>query len=38
MAVVTKCLTEAEVGEQHCQVGNHQIAIDTIIHWLDATC
>ena len=27
--------TESEGGEQHCQIGNHLIAINYIIDWLD---
>ncbi len=27
--------TESECGEQHCQVGNHQLAIEEITRWLD---
>lgn len=30
-----RIFTEAEGGEQHCQIGNHQLAIDYIIKWLD---
>ncbi|SCY79143.1 alpha/beta hydrolase family protein [Alkaliphilus peptidifermentans] len=30
-----RLFTESEGGEQHCQVGNHLLAVDTIINWLD---
>jgi pimeloyl-ACP methyl ester carboxylesterase len=30
-----RVFTVEEGGEQHCQVGNHQLAIDEIINWLD---
>lgn len=30
-----KIFTEAEGGEQHCQVGNHRLAINYIINWLE---
>jgi len=30
-----RIFTESEGGEQHCQVGNHYIAIEEIIRWLD---
>lgn len=33
--VTLRVFTEKEGGEQHCQVGNHQIAIDTIVNWLN---
>ncbi|MDD2993321.1 MAG: alpha/beta hydrolase [Pygmaiobacter sp.] len=29
--------TKAQGGEQHCQIGNHMIAIHTILDWLDGT-
>ncbi|BBE29865.1 alpha/beta hydrolase [Tepiditoga spiralis] len=31
-----KIFTKAEGGEQHCQVGNHEIAIDYMIDWLES--
>jgi hypothetical protein len=36
----TRCLTsrlftEAEGGEQHCQIGNIPLAVNTILDWLD---
>jgi len=34
-SVTSKLFTEEEGGEQHCQIGNHHIAIDYIINWLD---
>ena len=30
----TRMFTVQEGGEQHCQIGNHQLAIDEIIIWL----
>ncbi len=30
-----RVFTEAEGGEQHCQVGNHRIVIDEILSWLN---
>lgn len=30
----TRMFTEAEGGEQHCQIGNHQLAIDEILQWM----
>lgn len=29
--------TKAEGGEQHCQIGNHMLAVNEIIRWLDKT-
>lgn len=34
-SVTTRLFTIAEGGEQHCQVGAHQLAVDEIIRWLD---
>jgi hypothetical protein len=31
----SRLFTQAEGGEQHCQIGNHQLAIDEIIKWLE---
>lgn len=33
-SITTRLFTTAEGGEQHCQVGNHQLAVDTILAWL----
>lgn len=30
-----RLFTAAEGGEQHCQVGAHQLAVEAIIRWLD---
>lgn len=30
----TRMFTEAEGGEQHCQTGNYQLAIDEILRWM----
>lgn len=30
-----RIFTKSEGGEQHCQIGNHQLAIDEIAHWLE---
>lgn len=30
----TRLFTEAEGGEQHCQIGNHKLAIDEISKWI----
>ena len=33
---VKKCVfTQAEGGEQHCQIGNHQLALNEITQWLE---
>jgi len=32
----SRLFTVAEGGEQHCQVGNHQLAVDEMISWLDS--
>lgn len=29
-----RMFTESEGGEQHCQIGNHQIAIEEIFNWI----
>ncbi|SDB50481.1 Pimeloyl-ACP methyl ester carboxylesterase [Pseudobutyrivibrio sp. YE44] len=29
-----RCFSAIEGGEQHCQIGNHELAIDTILRWL----
>lgn len=33
-SLTCRIFTEAEGGEQHCQIGNHQLAIHTISDWL----
>ncbi|QCX34687.1 alpha/beta hydrolase [Caloramator sp. E03] len=30
----TRMFTEAEGGEQHCQIGNHHLAIEEIFNWI----
>ncbi|MCO1604681.1 alpha/beta hydrolase family protein [Desulfosporosinus nitroreducens] len=30
----TRMFTEADGGEQHCQIGNHKLAIDEIYNWI----
>lgn len=34
-SLTCRMFTESEGGEQHCQIGNHLIAINYIIDWLD---
>jgi pimeloyl-ACP methyl ester carboxylesterase len=34
-SVKGRVFTEAEGGEQHCQLGNHYLAIEEIVRWLD---
>lgn len=34
--LTTRLFTEKEGGEQHCQIGNHQLAVDEILNWLDS--
>ena len=34
-SVTSRLFTEAEGGEQHCQIGNHMLAMNTILDWLD---
>lgn len=34
-SLTCRLFTEAEGGEQHCQIGNHMLAVDTILNWLD---
>lgn len=34
-SLTCRMFTENEGGEQHCQIGNHLIAINCIISWLD---
>ncbi|WP_457942492.1 alpha/beta fold hydrolase [Caproiciproducens sp. LBM24188] len=34
-SLTCRLFTEAEGGEQHCQIGNHMLALDTILDWLD---
>lgn len=33
-SLTKRMFTEAEGGEQHCQTGNHKLAIDEILQWL----
>jgi pimeloyl-ACP methyl ester carboxylesterase len=35
-SVYSRLFTAAEGGEQHCQVGNHQLAVDEITRWLNS--
>jgi hypothetical protein len=35
-SIKSRLFTTAEGGEQHCQVGNHQLAVDEMIRWLDS--
>ncbi len=35
-SVSSRLFTAAEGGEQHCQVGNHQPAVDEITQWLNS--
>ncbi len=30
----SRMFTEAEGGEQHCQIGNHKLAVDEILNWM----
>lgn len=34
-SLTCRIFTPAEGGEQHCQIGNHDLAVDTIITWLE---
>jgi pimeloyl-ACP methyl ester carboxylesterase len=34
-SLTCRLFTEAEGGEQHCQIGNHLLAVNYIIQWLD---
>lgn len=34
-SLTCKLFTKAEGGEQHCQIGNHMLAVSTIIDWLN---
>jgi len=34
-SLTCRLFTEAEGGGQHCQIGNHMLAVDTILKWLD---
>ncbi len=35
-SLTARLFTVSEGGEQHCQVGHHQLALDAITRWLDA--
>jgi pimeloyl-ACP methyl ester carboxylesterase len=38
-SLTSRLFTEAEGGEQHCQIGNIPLAVNTILDWLDKrTC
>ena len=34
-SMTSRCFTIKEGGEQHCQIGNHNIAVDTILDWIE---
>ena len=34
-SMTSRCFTGKEGGEQHCQIGNHSIAVDTILDWIE---
>ena len=34
-SVKARLFTKKEGGEQHCQIGNHMLAINEIVKWLD---
>ena len=34
-SMTSRCFTRKEGGEQHCQIGNHSIAVDTILDWIE---
>lgn len=34
-SLTARLFTVSEGGEQHCQVGHHQLAVDAITRWLD---
>ena len=34
-SMTSRCFTRKEGGEQHCQIGNHSIAVDTIRDWIE---
>ena len=34
-SMTSRCFTKKEGGEQHCQVGNHSIAVDTMLEWIE---
>lgn len=34
-SLTCRLFTTAEGGEQHCQIGNHMLAVNTIIDWLN---
>ncbi len=34
-SMTSRCFTKKEGGEQHCQIGNHGIAVDTILDWIE---
>ena len=34
-SMTSRCFTRKEGGEQHCQIGNHIIAVDTILDWIE---
>ncbi|WP_195984445.1 alpha/beta hydrolase [Clostridium sp. D33t1_170424_F3] len=34
-SLTCRSFTTAEGGEQHCQIGNHMLAVHTIINWLN---
>ena len=34
-SVISRFFTRKEGGEQHCQIGNHSIAVDTMLDWIE---
>lgn len=34
-SLTARCFTIEEGGEQHCQIGNHELAIDTMLKWIN---
>ncbi len=34
-SMTSRCFTIKEGGEQHCQIGNHSIAVDAILDWIE---
>ena len=34
-SMTSRCFTKKEGGEQHCQIGNHSIAVDAILDWIE---
>ena len=34
-SMTSRCFTREEGGEQHCQIGNHGIAVDAMLDWIE---